>query len=843
MKYKDGRVSLAVGDATVLGPTDCRTRRLPFTVEGRGVVGLVTRVQVPGLLVSPSLSQDGVVRMQVYNASKITKWMTAKMKLVDVICGVEPELRMDPDTICAAVRGPMSIEDWQRQYPQIFAETKQRFACSPLMLRLGVCHKEIKWKIRFEEIPLMNTGVKYQAGELTKAQIEAHLQEMIQRGIIREASLGEKLFMTPAIFLKKPKGGVRKVMDFRSLNAYSEPWTCDLEAGALGIIRSIPREWDTFSSLDMVSGFHNIPVCKRLQQMFGFEHAGKRYTYVTLPQGWSSSSSLFHSRVVQALSGLPVRSYIDDLIVGGKGQQGHDENLGLVLGRLAEMGVYLNAQKTRLSQEKVQFLGYDVSDGKVSLDTFRAKQQAALPKANSSREIRKILGIFNFCRPMVPRLDELTEPVVSELKKKATERQPVERLQRVCEEIWGTIASRNLRLAHGEEGREWHLMCDWSGAGCGYCLWAGPPDNGHLVAINSKRIGEVTGSHLGELKALQWALQDIKSVVAGAKVILWTDSVSVAQRMVLGEAKADVKDIRVARLLAWIWANFPRGERLEVRHVAGAENKLADLLSRWNCQRSNSGKVMIVAEDQVKKVHEEAHWGIQGTMHRLKERQVKATWKEVRDVVRRCPVCVRFLPPKPKDALGEPPFSDRPGEVLYCDVIGPIKPGRAGMAYISTIIDSCTRLCMSMASKDINGGIIVRLLEKWTSQLGVCRTLVTDGASYNKSKVVEAWCKERDILKMNSAPHAHKSLGLVERVQRTLEDRLRKMLVQKGGSWTDHLAKAVMEINTMKHSVTRMTPQEMWNADEKRWGEARARARAARERTNAKRGLLEKSGQ
>jgi len=123
---------------------------------------------------------------------------------------------------------------------------------------------------------------------------------------------------------------------------------------------------------------------------------------------------------------------------------------------------------------------------------------------------------------------------------------------------------------------------------------------------------------------------------------------------------------------------------------------------------------------------------------------------------------------------------------------------------------------------------VIRCLEQWVRSKGIFRRLVSDGASYNQSVVVEDWCREKGVDQIFSPPHSHKSLGLVERYHRTLLDRVRKITWHQGGSWSDHLQSAVRELNTMRHSTTLMSPLQLWGASDEDLEAARERSRRRR---------------
>lgn len=75
-------------------------------------------------------------------------------------------------------------------------------------------------------------------------------------------------------------------------------------------------------------------------------------------------------------------------------------------------------------------------------------------------------------------------------------------LGRICEEIWQYILNNNWSLSLMKEVDAYHIEVEWSKDGYGYVLYAGSPDQGLLVGLNSKSNSENSSSYLGELRAM-----------------------------------------------------------------------------------------------------------------------------------------------------------------------------------------------------------------------------------------------------------------------------------------------------------------------------------------------------
>jgi len=724
-----------------------------------------------------------------------------------------------------------------RRFPQVlhqdapFDEEKTRV--------FMVQAREIDWRVPMDQIPRLNRGLQYRNGDLSREEIAKHLRQLEERQLIRRIKIGEPAFYSPVMFLRKPSGKIRTVQDFRLLNSYSEPWR-SVFPGTLETLRGVDSSWAWFTVLDLADGFWNLPVEEGLQELFGFEAGGAAYTWRRLPQGWNSAPGLFQTRMSQVFSDISqVIVYMDDVLVGSRGPEEHLAILEEVLRRMKSVGLQTNPAKAQWCQRSVRFLGYEICQGQISLRRYVEDQCQQLPQVSSRREIRRILGIMNLCRPCCRGLNEIVSPLQEAARASSLPDRP--ELERMARTAWAKILSSNLRISMMAPGRELYLECDWSQTGKGYALYCGPPSEGRIVALNSRRHSEMgLSSYLGELKTIQWALSDVKSISAGMTVNLFTDSQSSALRLSGTPSADDLMDSRVARAWAWILENFLLRGRLRISFIPGLDNSTADALSRWSGQKSQEIKVVqvVAGEDQVRTAHGEAHWGVAGTKFRLEERGIRASDETIRSVIRGCEVCSRFRSPQPSDPLGEPPFSLQSGEIIFFDVVGPVVSGRGGVRFVCNLIDSASRYGQSTATRKIDGDVVVRCLEHWKQSRGPIGKLVSDGASYNQSVRVQEWCRQAGVDQVFSPPHSHKSLGLVERYQRTLLDRIRKMTFHRGGSWSDHLQEAVTELNTMRHSTTGMTPAQLWEASEEDLEEALENSRRRRSTANSRRRLI-----
>ena len=94
------------------------------------------------------------------------------------------------------------------------------------------------------------------------------------------------------------------------------------------------------------------------------------------------------------------------------------------------------------------------------------------------------------------------------------------------------------------------------------------------------------------------------------------------------------------------------------------------------------------------------------------------------------------------------------------------------------------------------------------------------------------WCEAHEVEYKYIAPYRHQSIGMVEWYHQTLINRIRELEFLAGGSWTDYINQAVDLINEATHSVTKFSPQDLWNGTQEDRIKAHQRLTAERDYRN-----------
>jgi hypothetical protein len=154
----------------------------------------------------------------------------------------------------------------------------------------------------------------YRIPEALKSGLKQLAEQMLRDGIIRHSS---SLWNSPIILVKmkedvSQKQKWRLVVDFRKLNdvtvgdSFPLPLITEI-LDALGKARY-------FTTVDLASGFHQVPLREEDSPKTAFSTPDGHYEYCTMPMGICSAPATFQrlmTRVLSGLTGIKSLTYLD----------------------------------------------------------------------------------------------------------------------------------------------------------------------------------------------------------------------------------------------------------------------------------------------------------------------------------------------------------------------------------------------------------------------------------------------------------------------------------------------------------------------------------------------------
>lgn len=103
-----------------------------------------------------------------------------------------------------------------------------------------------------------------------------------------------------------------------------------------------------FSTLDLFSGFHQIPIDEKSREITAFSTEKGIFQWKVLPFGLNIAPNSFCRMMAIAFSGLKPEQcflYVDDIIVLGRNETHHIDDLRIVFDRCRKYNLKLNPEK------------------------------------------------------------------------------------------------------------------------------------------------------------------------------------------------------------------------------------------------------------------------------------------------------------------------------------------------------------------------------------------------------------------------------------------------------------------------------------------------------------------
>lgn len=176
-----------------------------------------------------------------------------------------------------------------------------------------------------------------------------------------------------------------------------------------------------FSTLDLISGFHQIPLEQDSRRFTAFSTNSGHYQFRRLPFGLNISPNSFQRMMAIAMAGLtPERAfiYIDDIVVIGCSLRHHLENLEKIFESLRLYNLKLNISKCKFLRTEVTYLGHKITDKGILPDDSKYEAIKNYPVPKSADDVRRFVAFCNYYRKFVENFAKIAYPLNQLLKKK-----------------------------------------------------------------------------------------------------------------------------------------------------------------------------------------------------------------------------------------------------------------------------------------------------------------------------------------------------------------------------------------------------------------------------------------
>ena len=472
--------------------------------------------------------------------------------------------------------GPITLDDItiEEDVPKNIAErlrillNNYRLVCAKPGERAGIV-EDFSYRINLINDKLTINVPPYRIAHKFEAMLNVELEKLKESGIIRESC---SAYNAPVICVKKPDGTIRICIDYRKLNNNIELHTFVLP-NINEIINSLGGA-KIFTTLDLKSAFHQIPLEENSRRYTAFSVNQKKFEYNCLPFGLATSPSIYQSymsKILGDLLGVVAYCYIDDIILYSRNHEEHLESIEKILERLNKAKLTLRLEKCVFFRTKIKYLGHVISqDGITCPDSFKLKD---CPRPFDKKSLQQFLGLANFYRKFVPLFSVIAHPLYRLLQINV----PFDWTEN-CEAAFQKLKEKlNIMttLAHPNFKRDFVLFTDASNTGIGACLAQEGPD-GKLRPLSyfSKTLSKTQVRYCTTKKealGVVSALKHFQYIITGYHCIICTDHRPLTSIF----SKNLPTDTALAR-----WCLSIQSFNLTLKYYPGKLNVVADYLSR-----------------------------------------------------------------------------------------------------------------------------------------------------------------------------------------------------------------------------------------------------------------------
>ena len=409
----------------------------------------------------------------------------------------------------------------------------------------------------------------YRINPIQLENIRREINYMLENGIVEES---DSEWSSPCVMVPKADHTFRFCTDYRKVNeltktdSYPIPRIDDL-IDKIGDAKFVTK-------IDLLSAYYQIPLTPRAQEISSFVTPDGLYKYKVMPFGLKNAPASFQRLINTLTQGIPqCNAYLDDIVVYSTDFQTHMTQLRTLFKRLDQANLTINLAKCQFGHATIEYLGHVVGNGTVKPVDAKIRAILNVPIPQNRKQVRSFLGLAGYYRKFCKDFSTIACPL-TDLLKKNHKFDWTQSCQIAFDELKKRLSQTPVRVTPHFD-RVFKIAVDACDTGMGAVLTQ-QDDNGdeHPICYHSQKFNchELNYSIIEkELLGLILALKQFDFYVNGSKypIEVITDHNPLT---FLSRVKQNQRLIR--------WSLFLQAYDLNISHIKGKDNVVADTLSR-----------------------------------------------------------------------------------------------------------------------------------------------------------------------------------------------------------------------------------------------------------------------
>ena len=234
-------------------------------------------------------------------------------------------------------------------------------------------------------------------GAVDKAFIDSEISRLLSEGIIEPS---HSPWRSQVVVTKESDSHKRRLVidysqtvnQFTVLDAFPVPNMDEF-------VEDIAK-YRVFSTIDLKSAYHQIPLHSDDKPFTAFEACGRLYQFTRMPFGVTNGVSGFQRIMSDLISDENLTgtfAYLDNVIIGGIDQVEHDENLEKFMTAARKFNITYNDSKSIFSTTELKTMGFIIGpNGQVRPDPERLRPLREMPCPHDKKSLKRVTGMFSY---------------------------------------------------------------------------------------------------------------------------------------------------------------------------------------------------------------------------------------------------------------------------------------------------------------------------------------------------------------------------------------------------------------------------------------------------------------